>query len=193
MAANHKSTAKDTKQEDYEEQLALIEAALYVAGRPLDLKTLGSITKQRSKKKIQAMTRTLMQRYLAQKGGLEIVELDNDRFILQLKPKYVQLVRRLAIQPLLAPSPLKTLAYIAYRQPVTQAHVAAVRGAHVYSHIRKIKNLGLIKTEKLGRTYILRTTDVFADYFNLSHDTRLMKRQLKMLFDSLAQETSKEL
>lgn len=192
MAANHKSTAKNTKQEDYEERLALIEAALYVAGRPLDLKTLGSITKQRSKKKIKTMTRTLMQRYLAQKGALEVVELDNDRFILQLKSEYVQLVRRLAIQPLLTPSPLKTLAYIAYRQPVTQAHVAAVRGAHVYSHIRKIKNLGLIKTERLGKTYILRTTEVFADYFNLSHDTRLMKRQLKVLFDSLAQETHKE-
>lgn len=191
MAANHKGTVKNTK-EDYEERLALIEAALYVAGRPLDLKTLGSITKQRSKKKIQTMTRILMQRYLAQKGALEIVELDNDRFILQLKSEYVQLVRRLAIQPLLTPSPLKTLAYIAYRQPVTQAHVAAVRGAHVYSHIRKIKNLGLIKTERLGKTYILRTTEVFADYFNLSHDTRLMKRQLKVLFDSLAQETNKE-
>jgi segregation and condensation protein B len=191
MTANQQKTSKSSKPE-YEEQLAIIEAALYVAGRPLDVKTLGSIIKLRSKKKIQAMIRTLIQRYLTQKGALELIELDNERVILQLKPKYVQLVRRLAMQPLLTASPLKTLAYIAYRQPVTQAHVVAVRGAHVYSHIRKIRNLGLIKTEKLGKTYILRTTEVFADYFNLSHNTRLMKRQLKALFDSVAQETDKK-
>ncbi|UCH37317.1 MAG: SMC-Scp complex subunit ScpB, partial [Candidatus Bathyarchaeota archaeon] len=59
-------------------------------------------------------------------------------------------------------------------------------GAHAYSHIKKIRNLGLIKTEKLGKTSILRTTEVFADYFNFSHDTRLMKRQLKKLFESVA-------
>ena len=47
-----------------------------------------------------------------------------------------------------------------------------------------MEKLGLIKVEKLGKTKILRTTDVFSDYFNLSHDMRLMKRQLKAIFDT---------
>lgn len=185
MTAKQALTSHDNKSEEREEKLALMEAALYVAGRPLDLKTLSSILKTRSKRTVQALTRELMRRYLERKGALELIELDDGRFILQLKPHYVQRVRRLAIQPLLSPSPLKTLSYIAYRQPVTQAHVAVVRGSHVYTQIKRLENLGLITAEKLGKTKILRTTEVFADYFNLSRDTRLMKRQLKALFNSV--------
>lgn len=184
MAAEQLSKPKDEKPEDIGETLALLEAALYVAGRPLELKTLGSIIGVRSKKRIQALSRQLAQRYLDRKGALELIELDDGRFVLQLKPKYVPRVRRLSIRPLLSASPLKTLAYIAYRQPITQAHVVAVRGSEVYVHIKELQNLGLIAAEKLGKTKVLRTTDVFADYFNLDHNPRLMKHQLKALFDA---------
>ena len=173
------------KFENNEEALALLEAALYVAGRPLDLKTLGSIMKIRSKKQIQTFSHKLAQKYLNQKGALEVVELDDGRVVLQLKPQYVQKVRRLSMRPLLSRSPLKTLSYIAFKQPITQAQIAAVRGSQTYAHIKELKNLGLIKTEKLGKTKILRTTNVFADYFNLSRNPRFMKLQLKSLFDSI--------
>lgn len=184
MTTEQVSKPEGEKPEDIEETLALLEAALYVAGRPLDLKTLGSIIAVRSKKRAQALSRKLAQRYLDRKGSLELIELDDGRFVLQLKPKYVPRVRRLSLRPLLSASPLKTLAYIAYRQPITQAHAAAVRGSEVYAHIKELRNFGLITAEKLGKTKILRTTDIFADYFNLDHNARLMKHQLKALFDA---------
>ena len=184
MAAEQLSKPKEEKPENIEETLVLLEAALYVAGRPLELKTLGSVIAVRSKKRVQALSRQLTQRYLDRKGALELIELDDGRFVLQLKPKYVPRVRRLSIRPLLSASPLKTLAYIAYRQPVTQSHVAAIRGSEVYVHIKELRNLGLIVAEKLGKTKVLRTTDIFADYFNLDHNPRLMKQQLKALFDT---------
>ena len=184
MGAKQELKPNLDRPEEHEEAIALLEAALYVAGRPLDLGTLGSIIKTRSKKKVQALSRTLAQKYLDLKGALELIELDDGRFVLQLKPKYAPYVRRLSMRPLLSQSPLKTLAYIAYRQPVAQAHLATLRGSQVYTQIKELKDLGLITVEKLGKTKILRTTDVFADYFNLSHDTRLMKRQLKTVFDA---------
>lgn len=166
------------------EVLALLEAALYVSGRPLDARTLGSIMKIRSKKKIQSLARTLIAEYSKRDGSLELMELDDGRFVLQLKPQYVSSVKRLVMRPLLSSGPLKTLAYIAYRQPVAQAHVVAVRGSQAYIHIHDLKGLGLLTTENLGKTKLLRTTEVFADYFNLSRDLRLMKHQLKALFDA---------
>jgi segregation and condensation protein B len=184
MTAEQLSKPKEEKPEDTEETLALLEAALYVAGRPLELKTLGSVIAVRSKKRVQALSRQLAQRYLDRKGALELIELDDGRFVLQLKPEYSPHVRRLSIRPLLSQSPLRTLAYIAYRQPVTQAHVAAVRGSEVYVHIKELRGLGLIVAEKLGKTKVLRTTEIFADYFNLDHNPRLMKHQLKALFDT---------
>jgi segregation and condensation protein B len=197
LATKEEFKPEPEKPEDTEAMLALLEAALYVAGRPLDLNTLNSIIKTRSKKKSQALVRILAQRYLERKGALQLLELDDGRFVLQLKPEYASHVRRLSMRPLLPQSPLRTLAYIAYRQPVAQAHLAAMRGSQVYIHIKELENLGLITVEKLGRTKILRTTEVYADYFNLSHDVRLMKRQLKSLFDSegklidVAEEESK--
>lgn len=171
------------KLEDKEAR-ALLEAALYVSGRPLDVKTLGSVVKMRSKKRVQILARGLVEEYSKRGGSMELMELDDGRFVLQLKPQYVSFVKRLVMRPLLSSGPLKTLAYIAYRQPVIQAQVVAVRGSQAYVHIRELKGLGLLTTEKLGKTKILRTTEVFADYFNLSRDLRLMKHQLKALFDA---------
>ena len=169
-----------------ENPLALMEAALYVAGKPLDIKTLSSILGTRSKKKVKAIAEALIEIYVKRDGALELNELDRGRYVLQLKSRYVPLVKRIASRPLLSKGPLKTLAYIAYRQPVRQTHIIAVRGTHAYGHIKKLEDVGLIKTEKHSRTKIIQTTDDFADYFDLSHDLRLMRRQLKTLFEAIS-------
>jgi segregation and condensation protein B len=173
---------KAVKEEKLKRELALLEAALYVAGRPLDLKTLGSILKTRSKRKVQRLVRMLMKEYANRNTALEILELKDERFVLQLKAEYTPQVQRLVKRPLLSIGPLKTLAYIAYKQPVSQMRVIAVRGRHAYAHIKQLEEMGLITREKSGRSSILRTTSYFADYFGLSHDIVTMKRQLKRVF-----------
>ena len=165
--------------------LQLLEAALYVAGRPLDLKALGSIIKTRSKKRIQKHLKHLKQKYEARDGALEIVALNDGRYSLQLKAEYVPLVKQLTLRPLLTLGPLKTLAYIAYQQPITQSQVTAVRGSQAYTHIRELKRLGFLITKKLGRTQILQTSPVFADYFNLSREAHMFQQQIKTLIRSL--------
>jgi segregation and condensation protein B len=114
---------------------------------------------------------------------LEILELEDERFVMQLKVGYSPQVQRLAMRPLLTVGPLKTLSYIAYRQPVPQKQVLIVRGNHVYSHLKQLEELGLINRERVGRTKVIRTTPFFADYFGFSHDLRGMKRQLKKVFE----------
>ncbi|MCK4633870.1 SMC-Scp complex subunit ScpB [Candidatus Bathyarchaeota archaeon] len=172
---------KPSEAEKQQQRLVLIESALYVAGRPLDLKTLASVSKTRSKDLIKQLARTLRQKYANRNTCLEILELEDSRFVMQLKPKYSSRVQRLALRPLLTMGPLKTLSYIAYRQPVSQKHVIDVRGHHAYTHLKQMEELGLIKREHAGRTKTLRTTPFFADYFGLSHDLRGMKRQLKRI------------
>ncbi len=171
------------------QHMALIEAALYVAGRPLDLKTLGSITKIRSKRKVQSIARMLMKEYKHRNTALEILELQDQRFVLQLNAEYSLKVRRLAVKPLLSMGPLKTLSYIAYRQPASQKKVIEARGGHAYAHIKTLKDMGLIELIKDGKTRIIKTTDYFADYFGLSHDPRFMKQQLRKIFDNITKKT----
>jgi len=179
-------------EEKLKRNLALLEAALYVAGRSLDLRTLGSIIKTRSKRKVQRLVGILMEEYKNRETALEILELEDERFVLQLKGEYSPQVQRLAIRPLLSKGPLKTLSYIAYRQPVLQSQVVDVRGHHAYGHLRQLESMGLISRERVGRTRLLRTTGFFADYFGLSHDLRTMKRQLKRVFEDFEKAEVKE-
>ena len=162
--------------------LALLEAALYVAGRPLDLNELCQVIGSRSKKKVQKYADTLMQEYASRNTALEILALKDERYVLQVKAEFTPLIKKLVNRPLLSSGPLKTLSYIAYRQPVSQKRVIDVRGQHAYGHVKLLKDMRLIAAERSGRTMALKTTDYFADYFGLTHDTSMMKKELKRIF-----------
>jgi segregation and condensation protein B len=166
-------------------QISLIEAALYVTGKPLDIGVLGSILNLRSEEKIRRLAAALKEKYAQHSGALEVLELSDGRYVMQLKPEYSRSVKRLATRQLLTPGPLKTLSYIALRQPVAQSHVVKVRGNLAYGHVKQLRDMGLISEEKLGRSKILRTTPSFCDYFNLSQDSRLMKKQIQKIMEDL--------
>ena len=185
-------TEKIQQDTNYEEKinknLVLLEAALYVAGRPLDLRELCSVLSTRSKTKTKKYVKLLMQQYSDRNTSLEIIELKDDRYVLQLKTKHTPLVKKLVNRPLLSSGPLKTLSYIAYRQPISQKRVIEVRGQHAYGHVKLLREMGLIIVERSGRSISLRTTDYFADYFGLALETASMKRELKRIFGSIVKE-----
>ena len=178
--------------EKTQRNLALVEAALYVAGRPLDINELCSVLGTRSKNKARKLTGVLMHEYSNRNTALEILELKDERFVLQLKASFTPHVKKLVNRPLLSVGPLKTLSYIAFRQPVSQKRVVDVRGHHSYGHIKLLKEMGLIASERSGRTTLLKTTEYFADYFALSHDAASMKRELKHVFGEVSKQENLE-
>jgi len=186
LKEKEQESSDDLKQERLTRELALLEAGLYVAGRPLDLKTLGSVTGTRSKKKVRKLAKALVENYRNRDTALEVLELEGERFVMQLKAEYTGKVRKLATRPLLSAGPLKTLSYIAFRQPIPQIQVIDVRGHHAYGHLRQLEEMELIVREGIGRKKMIRTTEFFADFFGLSHDLRTMKRQLKSVLKDFA-------
>jgi segregation and condensation protein B len=162
--------------------LTMLEAALYVSGKPLDLSEISSVINTRSKKKAQQLVKELIQEYESRQTALEILELKDERYVLQLKADYTPLVKKFVNRPLLSSGPLKTLSYIAYRQPVSQKRVIEVRGQHAYGHVKLLMDMGLVISERSGRSIVLKTTDYFADYFGLAQDPSSMKRDLKRKF-----------
>lgn len=170
----------------YSRKAGLIEASLYVTGRPLDIKTLASVAKTRDESKVRELISALARRYRESNSCLEILELQDGRFVMQLRSDFVPEVKKLATKKLLTIGPLRTLSFIAARQPITQSHVVKVRGKLAYKHIKQLQDLQLISKSSIGRTCLLRTTESFSDYFNLSHDARLMKKQLDRLFSELS-------
>jgi segregation and condensation protein B len=191
QSASAKAEVKQAQEAEKTQRcLRLLEAALYVAGRPLNLNELCSVLNTRSKKKTKKYVKALMQEYSARDTALEILALKDERYVLQLKADFTPLVKKLVNRPLLSSGPLKTLSYIAYRQPISQKRVIEVRGQHAYGHVKLLRDMGLVAAERAGRSMTLRTTDYFADYFGLTHDTATMKRELKHIFGAAIKEES---
>jgi chromosome segregation and condensation protein ScpB len=48
--------------------------------------------------------------------------------------------------------------------------------------VKLLKDMGLIAAERSGRSMALKTTDYFSDYFGLTQDASMMKKELKRIF-----------
>src|SRR6266550_5345366 len=188
MEAQVSTNTAQLKTTDLQQQLC--EAALYVSGRPLDLKMIGSVIGARSEDKIRGIATAVAERYRMAGSPIQVVELPDGRFVMQLKAEFGKHVRKLANRPLLTPGPLRTLSFIALRQPIPQSHVVRVRGKLAYHHVKQLKEMDLISYDKIGRSRLLRTTITFADYFNLNHDPLILKKELKNVLDLTTQVQS---
>ncbi len=153
-----------------------IEASLFAAGRALDIQILAKII-EKPKKQVDPIVQSLVEEYKERECGLEIIDL-GDRYVMQVKPKYTDLVRPLAPKEVGAPM-LRTLSMIAYHQPVIQSELVDMRGNAAYDHIRDLKERGFITAVAQGRTKLLQTTPMFADYFELeSNDPESIKKKI---------------
>ena len=151
-----------------EEITARIEAALYSAGRPLSIEELVRASGTNSKSNTRKVVNELIKKTKSVFMAIEITELADGTFVLQLKPGYSPLIRKFAQRPLIPTSALKTLSYIAYEQPVTSKRLMQIRGSQVYAHLRTLKQMGFIELEQLGRSKTYRTTKKFRSYFGVT-------------------------
>ncbi|HDJ21811.1 MAG TPA: SMC-Scp complex subunit ScpB [Candidatus Bathyarchaeota archaeon] len=169
-----------------ERRLRNLEAVLYGAGRPLGIHEVQTVIGSKSEKVARKVVRLLSERYKARGRALEVVELEGDRVVMQLKPEFEEFVKQFNNRPLLNPGPLKTLSYIAFHQPVDQRQVIADRGAHAYAHIKLMENMGLIERRRTpDRSFIITTTPFYGDYFGFSHNPERSRIQLRQVFREL--------
>lgn len=152
----------------------LIEASLFVLGKPLSVKMLKEtvlVDFSVSRDKIKAALDELQQDY--QERGVQLVKVAGGyRFqtLDVLSPFLQPLWQEKA--PKYSRATLETLAVIAYRQPVTRGDIEQVRGVAISSHIIKslsdrqwIKVVG--HKEVPGRPALYATTLTFLAYFGL--------------------------
>ncbi len=160
------------------EMQARIEAALYAAGRPLSVDELQKAAGTDSTNKAIKITRELAQTINAHLHALELIELRDASFVMQLKLQYNNVVRKFATRPFLSHATLKTLSCIAYMQPVTSKQLVEIRGSQVYGHLKLLNQSGFLAYQKLGRLKIYQTTKKFQDYFGIDGDVEKLKRSL---------------
>ncbi|WP_303842265.1 SMC-Scp complex subunit ScpB [Aeromonas sobria] len=152
----------------------LIEAALFVAGRPLNVSELKSSVLADypvTSRYVQLLLAEIRQDYSTR--GVELKEVASGwRF--QARQEYAEELSRLWSEraPRYSRAVMETLTLIAYRQPITRAEIEAIRGVAVSSQIvNNLKERGWVRSighkEVAGRPELLATTREFLDYFNL--------------------------
>ncbi|MGQ9469828.1 MAG: SMC-Scp complex subunit ScpB [Nitrososphaerales archaeon] len=157
---------------------ARIEAALYAAGRPLSPKELASAAGITSKRMAVRAVRDLARILNSNLKAIEIVELANQKFAMQLRKQYNTIAKRFSTKPLIPSSVLKTLSYVAFFQPISRLELAEKIGKQAYQHLKTLEEIGFISGEPFGRTRVYKTTPAFSEYFGLSIDPEAMKKQL---------------
>ena len=144
---------------------AAIEAALFASGRTLTSKELSDISGL-AEERAAALADDLAADYAVRNSGIEIKKI-GEGYSMQVRFGLAGKILSFAPKEIEAPL-IRTLAIIAYKQPIKQSHLVEIRGNKSYDHVKELEKRGLINSEKQGHTKLLTTTPGFADYFGIS-------------------------
>ncbi len=159
-----------------EEQLkSKIEAVLFITSKAMQPSEIAEILSVEEDKVEQALL-DLVFDYSSRNGALEID--DEDGYIIQVRAEHMDIVEKLCPVEL-SPAVLKTLTVIALKEPIRQSHLKEIRPA-AYEHIAQLIEHGLISRskDKNGRSFNIRTTKKFQEYFKLKGDIKALVKRL---------------
>ena len=158
-----------TESESALDPVLVVEAALFSAGKPVSLDEIAENTGL-SRKDVPKLVQELKARYAAATSALEVAKA-GDKWAMQVRTAYAPSTTKLA--PMEIPIKLvKTLALIAYHQPVLQSDLKEMVGEKVYDHIRELQERGLVRKRVHERSYMILTSEKFPEYFGIPASDR---------------------
>ena len=141
----------------------VMQAALFMSSANLTYEQLNALSGNNTKITRQAITE-LMDEFNSTHDVLEIVE-EGSGYRMKVRPPYDDRVSHLASKSEFNKGVVKTLAFIAYKQPLLQSTLVKVRSNSAYDHLKILMDKGLISREPKGKSFVLRTTKKFVEYF----------------------------
>lgn len=162
--------APDRVEED--DLASAIEAILLVVDTPVEISAIAHAVGYPAGR-VAAELEALALKYTETGSGIELREFGGG-WRLYTRDRFAPVVERFVLdgqQTRLSRAALETLAVIAYRQPVTRARIAAVRGVNVDGVIRTLTARGLaedVGTDAETGGLLYRTTELFLERLGLS-------------------------
>ena len=145
----------------------LVESVLFSASMPVSIEEMKQATGL-SKKKVTDAIEHLIQLYnidRKKETSIEVVKAGN-KYTMQVKKKFFDQSVMVA-RPEIQNHHLKTLALIAFHQPVKQSNLRKMAGPKIYDHVDELSAMKLIHAKKHGSTEMLTTTKLFPEYFGI--------------------------
>ena len=156
---------------------SILEAILFAASEPISVEQFQAVLPELDKRAIRRELDELRQDYQEMRRSFRLVEIANGYQICTC-PQYAAWIQKFytrQVRVTLSPSALETLAIVAYKQPITRADVAALRGVNSDSVLNSLLEKGLvcIAGRKVGRSLLFSTTDEFLQQFGLKDASEL--------------------
>lgn len=156
---------------------SILEAILFAASEPISLEQFQDTLPDLDKRAIRRGLAELREDYQEMDRSFHLVEIANG-YQICTRPEYSEWIQKFytrQVRVTLSPSALETLAIVAYKQPVTRADVAAIRGVNSDSVLNSLLEKGLVRIagRKAGRSLLFSTTDEFLQQFGLKDASEL--------------------
>ena len=159
-----------------------IEALLFASGRKMSLEEIGKLVKIKDSAILKKELIELKKEYQERSSPVIVIE-DDDGWKLTTHEEHVALVRQINPHTELSKTMMETLAVVAWKQPMLQSDVIKIRTNKAYDHIKELMDMGFLVKERYGRTYLLKLSQKFFEYFDVRNDD-----SLKSLFKDIKEE-----
>ncbi len=142
-----------------------VEAILFAVGKEITTERISALSSL-TMPQVEELILTLQKEYEEHKNALHIVKKENG-WKLTVRDEFVPLVSSIVSSTELERPLMDTLAVIAWRYPVLQSDVIKLRSPAAYEHMKELEARGFIMKERFGRSYKLKLTPKFFEYFDL--------------------------
>ncbi len=141
-----------------------IEAILFAAGKALEIKFIATLCNTIPSQAIKQL-RKIKDDY-SKNPVLMIVNQDTT-WKMTVREQYLGVVMKIVADTELSKSELETLSMVAFRSPALQSDIVKARGVVTYDHVAELVRLGFVIKERVGRSYIIKLTEKFYEYFEI--------------------------
>lgn len=142
-----------------------VEAVLFAIGKEVTVERIANLCSLKEEE-VKSILIALEVKYQELNLAYHLVSKENG-WKLTVKDAYIPLVSSIVSSTELERPLMETLAVIAWRYPIMQSDVVKLRNASAYEHMKKLEEQGFIAKEKSGRTFKLKLTKKFFEYFDL--------------------------
>lgn len=150
----------------------VVETLLFITDRPLTLRQLNRLTKNKDLKKMKQILKDLREAF-EQSRAIRVVEVAGG-WQMATRKEFSPFVRKLFQDKMtlkLSTPSLETLAIVAYKQPITRAEIEQIRGVEVVAALETLEEKRLVKPvgrkDTVGRPILYGTTQDFLRQFGL--------------------------
>lgn len=169
----------------YDDLMFKVESILFAAGKFMDVEHIASLV-ENDVKEVKKSLKKLKDIYEHRPSCMRIVEEDKSWKMTVIR-EYVDLVSKIVSDTELSKTVLETLAVVAWKSPILQSEVIRIRTSKAYEHIKELVDTGYIVKEPEGRSYRLRVTEKFFEYFDIMDKDGVsrMFKDVQQAYDSM--------